>query len=335
MQIIQSVLTVFIIILFIGFATKISIPLKKALSCFSAILLVFHWWLEVSSWQSSLLYLSVLIGLYFSWQEQGRVKKRTKASIGLLSVILSFIASWLFPVFTFADAVSTPGIVDSEYSLAIERGRNIVMPLIRRGSGVSVAVGVNGKIVWSEGFGYQSLETKEPVTTNSQFRIYSLMKQITTGLALRASAQQEINLRAPITSIMTELPKQYDSVSLLHLLTHNAGVRHYKTPQEAIKNLQCHSAFDAIAPFVNAPLINKPGERKSYSSYGFVLANAVIEKSSELSFDSKLSKSILMPFKMNNMALDHSKNANQQVNFYDVDSNGKTIIPLHLITVVK
>src|SRR2546430_3485592 len=43
--------------------------------------------------------------------------------------------------------------------------------LATRIPGVQVAVAVNGKLVWSEGFGYADAARKRPVTRETQFRI--------------------------------------------------------------------------------------------------------------------------------------------------------------------
>ncbi len=51
--------------------------------------------------------------------------------------------------------------------------------LATRIPGVQVAVAVNGKLVWSEGFGYADAARKRPVTHETQFRIGSVSKPLT------------------------------------------------------------------------------------------------------------------------------------------------------------
>jgi CubicO group peptidase (beta-lactamase class C family) len=51
--------------------------------------------------------------------------------------------------------------------------------LATRIPGVQVAVAVNGKLVWSEGFGYADAARMRPVTHQTQFRIGSVSKRST------------------------------------------------------------------------------------------------------------------------------------------------------------
>src|SRR5256885_773331 len=45
--------------------------------------------------------------------------------------------------------------------------------------GFALAVAVDGKLVWSEAFGYADLDAKRPATTATQFRIGSVSKPLT------------------------------------------------------------------------------------------------------------------------------------------------------------
>ena len=46
--------------------------------------------------------------------------------------------------------------------------------------GLSVAVSIEGQVVWSEGFGYANIETGTPVTPATKFRIGSVSKSLTS-----------------------------------------------------------------------------------------------------------------------------------------------------------
>ncbi|MGH7636110.1 MAG: serine hydrolase domain-containing protein, partial [Gemmatimonadaceae bacterium] len=171
----------------------------------------------------------------------------------------------------------TPGVADPEYAVAIERGRNIVRPLTRRGASVAVAVGVDGKLVWSEGFGREALEGGAPTRPDAPFRVYSLFKQITAAAAIQSAAIGEIDLRASIRRIMPSLPEHLDAVTMQQLLTHTAGIRHYRDSVEAHLTQHCTAAMQALPLFVQDPLVSEPGTRVSYSTWGFALASALLE----------------------------------------------------------
>jgi CubicO group peptidase (beta-lactamase class C family) len=218
--------------------------------------------------------------------------------------------------------VTTPGITHPDHALAIERGRNIVRPLVRRGSGVAVAVGVDGQLVWSEGFGRTAREGGEPVRPDSPFRVYSLMKQVTAVLALQSAGRGEVGMRDPVRRVLPALPEHYSQVTLLHLLTHTAGVRHYRDPSEAALTTRCASAGEALPLFIADPLVGVPGGEESYSTWGFVLASAVLEAAARMPFDSLLAIRVLQPAGMTSTHLDGTDDPASRPTYYDVDADG-------------
>lgn len=79
----------------------------------------------------------------------------------------------------------------ADYSKAIEEARKIARGIYEQGApglydgmkghtarpaGLSVAVAIDGQIVWSEGFGFADLEQQVPVTSATKFRIGSVSK---------------------------------------------------------------------------------------------------------------------------------------------------------------
>src|SRR2546430_6890501 len=69
--------------------------------------------------------------------------------------------------------------------------------LATRIPGVQVAVAVNGKLVWSEGFGYADAARMRPVTHETQFRIGSVSKPFTaTSVALLRSEEHTSELQS-------------------------------------------------------------------------------------------------------------------------------------------
>jgi len=223
-------------------------------------------------------------------------------------------------------SVSVPGEAASGYERAIERGRNIVSPLVRRGSGVSVAVGVNGRLVWSEGFGRTRLDDGEQVRPEMPFRVYSLIKQVTSLLALQTALRGEVDLRASVRRIIPDLPMHYEPVTLLQLLNHRAGVRHYRDAAEAVMTDHCVTAAEALPLFLNFPLVAEPGSNDSYSTWGFVLASAVLETAAGVPFGSLLEERILTPARMTSTRLEGSPGADTPLTFYDVDDDGRILI---------
>src|SRR3982750_1058493 len=58
------------------------------------------------------------------------------------------------------------------WAAAVERGREFVRTSLSEENlpGISVAVGVDGEVVWAEGFGFANMENSIPVTPDHRFR---------------------------------------------------------------------------------------------------------------------------------------------------------------------
>jgi hypothetical protein len=61
----------------------------------------------------------------------------------------------------------------ARYAAAVDRARTLVRAAVAEQNlpGVSVAVGVDGAVVWSEGFGWRDVVTRTPVTPDTRFNI--------------------------------------------------------------------------------------------------------------------------------------------------------------------
>src|SRR5213078_4368684 len=100
----------------------------------------------------------------------------TVALIVLISTILCGSGSTQEPACVSRRAGSVP----AAYAATVARERTLVCErLATRIPGVQVAVAVNGKLVWSEGFGYADAARMRPVTHQTQFRIGSVSKRST------------------------------------------------------------------------------------------------------------------------------------------------------------
>ena len=214
----------------------------------------------------------------------------------------------------------TPGVVQPAHAAEIERARQIVGPLTGDGVGVAVAVGVSGELIWSEGFGHRSLGGP-PVAPDDPFRVYSLMKPLTAVLSLEMAGRGEIDLRAPVREVLPVLPPQYRGVTPLHLLTHTSGVRHYRDAAEAALTAHCSTAAEALPGFIYDPLVGEPGAGESYSTWGFVLLSAALERAAGIPFDSLVAERLFRPAGVEAAHLE-GEGREVGIRYYEVDETG-------------
>ncbi len=134
-----------------------------------------------------------------------------------------------------------------------------------------------GEILWSEAFGQANVELGAPATTHTRFRIGSVSKSLTSAALGALVEDGRLDLDAPIQKYLPDYPEKPWPVTSRQLAGHLAGVRHYQGDE-----FQSARHFDSVraslAVFENDPLLFEPGTRYSYSSYGWNLLSAVLEK---------------------------------------------------------
>jgi CubicO group peptidase (beta-lactamase class C family) len=93
-----------------------------------------------------------------------------------------------------------------------------------RSPGVAIAVVQRGRVVYARGFGVASVESREPVTPTTLFRIGSTTKMV-TGLAAAVLAHEgRVRLDAPLSTYARGLTSTIGRLTLDQLLTHRAGM---------------------------------------------------------------------------------------------------------------
>ena len=157
---------------------------------------------------------------------------------------------------------------------------------------LNATVMVNGEIVF-EAEGGTMRSDRDGVDTD--YNVYSVAKTL-TGLAFaRLEAHQGLDLDQSVRSIDPTLPQSYQDVTLRQLLSHTGGVRGYTGDDDwlAFSDLRCDLPSDALGHFINDPLIDAPGARHEYSTYGFVLlSHLLVELTGAESFDAAMSDTL-------------------------------------------
>src|SRR5712671_8010285 len=172
------------------------------------------------------------------------------------------------------------GSVPAAYADVVAGERTLVCQrLATQIPGVQVAVAVNGKLVWSEGFGYADAERQQPVTRETQFRIGSVSKPLTATAVVLLYERGKLDLDVPVQRYVPSFPDKGTPITTRQLGGHLAGIRHYQGDEFTL-NQRFPTVTAALAIFQNDSLVAKPGTRFSYSSYGFNLISAVVESAS-------------------------------------------------------
>ena len=178
---------------------------------------------------------------------------------------------------------------------------------VGRPPGMSVAVAIDGKVVWAEGFGLGDLEQCVPITPKTKFRIGSTSKPLTSTGAALLYDQNRLDLDAPIRRYVPGFPDKGFPITTRQLLGHLGGIRGYTAADGDKENIEpYHSVSESLKRFKDDPLVAPPGTKWQYSAYGYVLASAAIEGASGQDFLSFMHDKIFQPLGMNDTLADEN-----------------------------
>src|SRR5262245_31047852 len=126
---------------------------------------------------------------------------------------------------------------DGRYSNPIKASRPLVDRLNSglRAPGMTLAVAVRGRVVWSLACGYADRGRGRPTVEGTRFRIGSVSKSITAAALMRYAADGKVDLDAPVGRYVPSFPHGGE-ITLRELAGHLGGIRHYETPAEVVNN---------------------------------------------------------------------------------------------------
>ncbi|MCH7772382.1 MAG: serine hydrolase [Bacteroidetes bacterium] len=194
---------------------------------------------------------------------------------------------------------------DSTDAEAIAKARYYMNELQERFKipGMAVAVAIADSIVWAEGFGYANLEKKIPATPQTMFRAGSVSKVFTAGAVALLYEQRKLDLDAPVQKYVPEFSDKGYVVTTRQLAGHLSGIRHYNLDEEEDKK-HYDDVISALELFRDDDLVHPPGEKYSYSSYGWNLISTVVQRAAGQSFLDYMREHIFTPLNMVNTAAD-------------------------------
>lgn len=202
----------------------------------------------------------------------------------------------------YAEVVTTPRSAE-----AIRQAQELVdaFMTLRGVPGVSVAVGIDQRIVWSQGFGFANVEQGVPVTPLTRFRSGSVAKPITMSAAAILYDRGKLDFDATVQKYIPSFPDKGGPITLRMLGGHLSGIRHYPLNGNEFFNDKPTNVMDALSIFQNDPLLFKPGTKYSYSSYGTNLLGAIVQVAAGQDFLTFLQENIFEPLGMRSTSGDY------------------------------
>ena len=190
---------------------------------------------------------------------------------------------------------------------------DVVLQEMEQQALVGVAIGVirDGRVVYTAGYGLADRENEVPVTTETMFRWASVSKPVTAIAAMQLVESGELDLRRDIREYVPEFPDKGMPITIEQLLSHLGGIVHYRngpvvrTRRDYDEPNPYESVILALDTFAESPLIDQPGQRYSYSTHGYILASAVVERAGGLSFFEQVRERICEPLGLKTLQPDY------------------------------
>lgn len=218
---------------------------------------------------------------------------------------------------------TSPAQAVQPYAEARAHARKIGNELLARGiPGLALAVAVNGRLVYAEGFGYADLEERVPAWPTTKFRIGSTSKPLTAVALMQLVEQGKVDLDAPVQKYVPSFPDKGAKITPRLLAGHLAGIRHYKDDEFLIAK-HYDSVLEGLKIFQDDPLVAAPGTKFSYSSYGFNLLSAVIQSAAGENFISYMQEHVFTPLGLVDTLADQNRPiVEQRSRFYEREKDG-------------
>jgi len=184
----------------------------------------------------------------------------------------------------------------SEFRTAIDSLYQVTIPPDDPGS--AVLVSYKGKKLIGKGFGLRNLETKEPVTASTNFRIASVSKQFTVLCILNLMDNGKLCLN---DSVQKYLPYPvFKNMTIEHLINHTSGLPsfddYFLNHWDRTRIVENKDVLDWL--LTNPKLDFNSGEGWEYSNTAYLMLALIVEKLSGMEFSAYAKKNVFHPLGM-------------------------------------
>jgi serine beta-lactamase-like protein LACTB, mitochondrial len=195
-----------------------------------------------------------------------------------LRVRQAFVAAFAVGLFLGGLANCRAAELASEKTNAVDTAINRFMAE-KRVPGLSAAIVTEGQLSFERGYGLADVENQVPASPATVYRLASISKMLTAVAAMQLVEHGKLDLAATIQKYVPSFPEKAAPITAELLLKHQSGIRHYKG-DEVRSAVFYNRVTDSLPIFQNDPLLFTPGEKFSYTTYGYNLLGAAIEAAS-------------------------------------------------------
>lgn len=160
-------------------------------------------------------------------------------------------------------------------------------------------------------FGYEDRENEVEVGPDTLFRWASISKPLTAVAAMQLALDDRLDLDADVRDHVPEFPEKPWPVTCRQLTGHLGGIVHYRngkvvrTEREYDVDHPFESVILALDTFKESPLVAEPGTKYAYTTHGYILLSAVVERAGDAPFADQVKARVLTPLAMDSCRPDY------------------------------
>lgn len=197
----------------------------------------------------------------------------------------------------------------SQYNSSIEQARGMIIQFMDEYGvpGLSIAIGKDENMIWSEGFGFADVENRVPVTPLTRFRSGSISKTKTASAMGVLIEQGKLDSDASVYEYLPDYPEKKYDFTTSQVAGHIAGIRHYASgSDEFLSNVRYADVQSTLSIFNEDPLLFEPGTDYSYSTFGWSVVSAVLEEASGENYLTLMQREVFEPLGMRYTVADYA-----------------------------
>jgi CubicO group peptidase (beta-lactamase class C family) len=170
--------------------------------------------------------------------------------------------------------------------------------------GVGVAIVSREQVLWVGGFGVMDLETGQPVTADTVFRIGSVTKMFTALGLIMLNEEEKLRLGGPVREAAPDAPytnphEDTHPVTIAQLLEHTAGLQDLTKEEFEHSDPGPISLEEGLAYHPQSRTVRwKPGLHAVYSNSGYGLAGYVLQTVAGMRYEDFVAERIFRPLGM-------------------------------------
>ena len=185
---------------------------------------------------------------------------------------------------------------------------------------LSAAVAVDGRVVWAYAAGWADSAAARAATTATVFRIGSVSKLLTATATAWLSQRGVLDLDQPLRELVPQTPVSEPPITPRLLAGHLAGIRHYGR-SDFVSRARYSSVAASLPRFIDDSLVAIPGTRYAYSSYGYNLLGAALERAAGKEFRAIIADEVTTPLQLRSVLASDSSQLPNEASYYSAGAD--------------